>query len=213
MHCCDHVGSLFALAVNEQVVSFFYAVPAVVTVHGVETAYDRCYHAGALGAVLFNLADEPYTAAGVCVATVHKAVQIHFFEAVVLGDVAQGVHVVERRVHTAGRGEAHEVHGLACGGAVFECLFDFRIVVDFARFNGFVDFYEVLIHDAACADVEVAYLGVAHLAVGQTDKFAAGLQFGVGICLDKIVPVRGWCAVDGVGMVVLANAPAVKDDK
>ncbi len=33
-------------------------------------------------------------------------------------------------------------------------------------------FHEVLVDNAACADVEVAYFGVAHLPVGEADVFA-----------------------------------------
>jgi hypothetical protein len=39
-----------------------------------------------------------------------------------------------------------------------------------------VDFHEVLINDTASADVQVAYLRVTHLTVGQTYVFARCLE-------------------------------------
>ena len=41
---------------------------------------------------------------------------------------------------------------------------------------GYVDLHEVLIYYAACAEVHMSHLGIAHLAVGKTYIFAAGLK-------------------------------------
>ena len=116
-------------------------------------------------------------------------------------------------MYTAGRCEAHEVHGLAGAGAVFESALHLGVFEDGAVGDSAVDFHQILVYDAACADIEVTDLGVAHLAVGKADKLAACLEMGVGICFEKIVPVGSGSAVDGVGMIVLAFAPAIENDK
>ncbi len=40
LHGLYHIGSLLAHAVDDQVVAFLHALPALVAVHGVETAHD-----------------------------------------------------------------------------------------------------------------------------------------------------------------------------
>ncbi len=68
-------------------------------------------------------------------------------------------------------------------------------------------------HDAAGADVEVADLAVAHLAFGQADERAAGVDERVGILAQQAVVggLAGEC--DGVGFGFGAVAPAVEDDE
>ena len=56
------------------------------------------------------------------------------------------------------------------------------------------DAHQLLLHHAAGADVHVADLGVAHLAVGQADVAAGGVQEGVRAGLPQLVKVgvRAW---------------------
>ena len=105
------------------------------------------------------------------------------------------------------------MHCLTGAGAIFECALHLGILKNRAVGDGAVDLHEVLIYDTTGTDVEVTDLRVTHLSVGKTDEFAAGLKFGVRICLEKIVPVRCGSAVDGIGMVVLADTPAIENDK
>ena len=51
---------------------------------------------------------------------------------------------------------------------------DFLVLKKLVCSAGAVDLHQILVDDAAAADVEVTYLRVAHLAVGQTHVFAAG---------------------------------------
>ena len=112
LHCCNHVGGLCTLAMHEQVVGNFHALPALVAVHGIVATDDRCYHTCRFAAVLLKLFDKSFAAAGVGVTAVHEAMDIYLFKSVALCDVAQGEEVVERGVHTAVRCQTHEVDRL-----------------------------------------------------------------------------------------------------
>lgn len=213
LHGLNHVSGLLAFALHEEIVGHFHAVPAFVAVHGVVAADNRGYGAGALLAVLRQLLDEAFAGARVGVTAVHEAVQEHFLKTVLLGDIAEGENMVERGVHAAGRGQTHEVDANAVFFGVAESVFDFGVVENRAVGNGFVDFHEVLIYHAPCADVEVAYFRVAHLAVGEAHVFAGGLKFGVGIFFEKLIPVGGMGGVDGVALRAVADSPSVENHK
>ena len=77
--------------------------------------------------------------------------------------------------------------------------------------DGGVDAGHVHADDAAGTEVEVAYLGVAHLTVGETDEVIAGLQECVGVFAEKLV-VDGLAGLGyGVAVGLGAIAPAVQD--
>ena len=78
---------------------------------------------------------------------------------------------------------------------------------------GAIDLYQVLIYDAACTDVEVSYLRVAHLALRETYVLAAGFQKRYGVFGPELVEIGSSLCVNGVGAVMLSLAPAVEDHK
>ncbi len=74
-------------------------------------------------------------------------------------------------VHPAVGKQAHEVERRIVSLDVPDRCQELFVVKKAAVFDRFGDAGEFLVHDAAGADVQVAYFGVAHLAVGQTDIF------------------------------------------
>ena len=76
-----------------------------------------------------------------------------------------------------------------------------------------IDSRDVHVNDAAGTDVEMADFAVAHLAFGQADKRAAGVDQSIRILAQQ--PVVGWLAGerDGVGFGFGAVSPAVEDDE
>ena len=76
-----------------------------------------------------------------------------------------------------------------------------------------VDARHVHVDDAACADVEMADLAVAHLAVGQADGWAGGVNRCVGEIFDEGVVGRFAGESDGVALGFGAVAPAVEDSE
>ena len=77
--------------------------------------------------------------------------------------------------------------------------------------DGGVDAGHVHADDAACAEVEMAHFGVAHLSVGEADVVVAGSEEGVGVVDEELVVcgLTGEC--DGVAVGLGAIAPAVED--
>ena len=116
-------------------------------------------------------------------------------------------------MHSAVGAEAEEVELLAGLLHVVVGGLDFRVGEEFVLAACDVDLDEVLVDNAAGAEVHVTDLGVAHLAVGQADVFAACLEVAEGIFLAQAVDERLALGVDCIAMVVASFAPTIKDHK
>ena len=157
--------------------------------------------------------DETLAAVRVGIAAVHEAVYIGMLDAVGLGDVAEFVEVVDRRVHAAVRHETHEVHVHALRLGVLESRLHLRVLHDRTVLAGAVDLHQILIDHAARTDIEVSHLGVAHLPVGQPHVLAVGMQLRMRILFGHR---RNICGMDGRNDVTLgsvADAPTVQNHK
>ena len=123
-----------------------------------------------------------------------------------------GKDVPDVAVHTAVGQQAEDMQGLAARrivkGSSIDRIFKKRPVLD-----GLCDARQILKHDAAGADVRVADLAVAHLAVRQADIQPGGGQLRVRPALQEAVHDRGLSHVNGVAVVRLADAVAVEDDE
>ena len=85
--------------------------------------------------------------------------------------------------------------------------------IDLAVGDRVVDARQVLHHHAPGADVEMADLGIAHLAIGQSDILAGGVQEAVRAGLPKPVERRRFGLAHGVVGCFLAPAPSVQNDQ
>ena len=103
------------------------------------------------------------------------------------------------------------VHAVFLG--VFERGFHLRVLHDRVVAAGAVDLHEVLINDAAGADIRVSDLGVAHLSLRQADVKAACLKLGIGILAEQLIQIRLFGGGDGVARSCRSDAVAVKDYK
>ena len=83
------------------------------------------------------------------------------------------------RVNPAIRNKADQVEAVAMGG--LDNFLEDRITVESAILNGEIDAGELLIDDAACAEIKMSHLGVSHLALGQADLEPARLESGLGV--------------------------------
>lgn len=68
-------------------------------------------------------------------------------------------------------------------------------------------------HDAACADVCMADLTVAHLSLGQTDVKSGGGQLRICIFGKYAVKIRFFCKAYGVAAALVRYAEAVHDNE
>ncbi len=92
------------------------------------------------------------------------------------GELEARLEVAEVAVHAALGHEAHEVQRAAPPGGLVAGLHEDAVAEEVAVGDRLRDAREVLVHDAAGADVEVADLGVAHLARRQPHGRAGRLQ-------------------------------------
>jgi hypothetical protein len=79
--------------------------------------------------------------------------------------------------------------------------------------DGAADAGQVLHHDPAGANIQVADLGIAHLALGQPDIRAAGAQEGAGAGGPEAVEDGGDRLGHGVVRLVFPPTPAIQDDE
>ena len=121
------------------------------------------------------------------------------------------INVVKGAVNAAVGGKAHEVEFLAGFLHVLVCSLDFLVFQEFVLTACDIDLDEVLIYYAACAQIHVSHLGVAHLAVRQADVFAACLKMAVGILLAEGVNVGCSLCPYSVGIVVASFAPTIQN--
>ena len=71
--------------------------------------------------------------------------------------------------------------------AVLDCLEQLGIFKEIAVLDFLGDTGKILINDAACAHVQVSYLGIAHLSVGKSDKHTRSIASLKGIFLHETV--------------------------
>jgi hypothetical protein len=76
-----------------------------------------------------------------------------------------------------------------------------------------VDLHKVLVDDATAADVDVSYLGVTHLTLGQTHVETIGAELCVGVVSQQRVPIRCGCAADDIRLGVVATSPTIEDEQ
>ena len=202
-----------SLALHEHIVGLLHTVPALVAVHCIEASANRSHLAGSLGHLLFEFLDKTQTAPRIGIATVHKAVHINVLETGILSFGEEFVQMVKGRVDSAVRAETEEVELLpALPDIVISGLY-LLVFHQLMVTAGHIYLYEVLINDAAGAEIHVTYLGIAHLAVRKTYVLATGLKMGERILLAKRVDKRCTLGKDGVGLVLAAFSPAVKNHK
>ena len=125
----------------------------------------------------------------------------------------QSLDVVHVRMNTARAHKAHEVESLAVSLDVVHSLDEDLVLGDGAVLDGVVDARKLLEHDAAGTDVEVAHLGVAHLAIGKTHVLARSAERGVGVLLVQAIKEGRLGSGDGVLAIGRSQAAAVHDDQ
>ena len=117
-------------------------------------------------------------------------------------------------MHAAGRDQADQMAGAAALFQLVDQIGERRRLLDLAVGDGVADARQVLHHHAAGADVEMADLGIAHLARRQADIACPTVRRKrVRAGGPEPVEGRGLGLADGVVGGVLAPAPAVQDDQ
>ena len=213
----QHGGTAFfhgvGLSLHQRVIGLLQALPALIPVHGVEPAADDTHtHLVVVGLSQphFQTADEVGAAFGRSVAAVQKAVDAGL-DLVLFAQVDEGKQVDQVAVNTAVGQQTHQMDGTTGALGVFhrlhQCgIFKKAVVPDIPGDAG-----QLLIDHPACADVGVAHLTVAHLAVRQTHVFTRAVESGVRTGFKQSVQIGGLCRGDSIGGTGRSNAPAVQD--
>ena len=146
------------------------------------------------------------------VTAIHDAVQVDVLRTHVLGHLQHAVPVVGVAVDAAGADQTHQVDSLARVDGSLHVLDQHGVLEHLAVLDGLGDEGQLLVDDTACAHVGVAALRVAHLAVGQADSQAAGLDGGHGVIGKDLVQIRLVRGSHGVAVgLVRRPAEAVHD--
>ncbi len=123
------------------------------------------------------------------------------------GKLDERLQVGKARVHAAVGDQADQMDALGAGQRAHDCV----VLAEHAIDDGVVDACEVLAYDGAGAEVEVADLRVAHLALRQSDRAAAGGQCGVRVGAPERVEDRRVGKADRIARPRLGEPPAVED--
>ena len=211
LHGAQGALGLLALAVDHGGIGLLHTLPAVVPVHGVVAAHDggNLAHADFLQLV-HQFLDVVLAAGGGHVPAVHKAVDEHFLHAHALGHFQQSVQVGVVAVHAAVGQQAHQVERLAVVLGVVHGLQQGLVLIHVAVLGGLGDAGQLLVDNAARADVGVAHFAVAHLAVRQAHVHAGGANLGVGVLGEDFIQVGFVGGGNGVALYG-SNAEAVQD--
>ena len=205
------IGKARRVGVDNGVIRLLDALPALVAVHAVIAA-DHCGDAHRRR----QRGDEPLeiVAGGLWrrIAPVGQSVN-EGWHACVGEDLCQRHRVVLVRMHAAGRHQADEVAGAAARLELADQIDQRRRAGDLARRDGVGDAWQVLHDDAAGADVEMADLGVAHLAVRQADVVARGAQERARPRAPQTVEGRRPRLAHGVVGAILAPTPAIENNQ
>ena len=105
------------------------------------------------------------------------------------------------------------MQALAVLFGIFVSSHHLRILHDGAIGASTVNLHQVLINDASGTDVQVTYLRVTHLSVGQTHVLARSQQFRVRIVGMERIHERSGSFKNYVAVVVLTNAPTIENHK
>ncbi len=109
--------------------------------------------------------------------------------------------------------EAHEVEGRPALAGVGDGSEEGRVLEKAPVLDRLVDPEDVLLDDPARPEIEVSYLGVAHLACAQADRAARGIEGGVRVLVPQLVEDGRPGQRDRVSLPRLAQAPPVEDDQ
>ena len=215
-HGILRVGVSGSLPLDQQIIGFTHALPALVAIHSVIAADKTGHRPGQRTRVhlFFNLAHKAKTALGIRVAAIHESMHITLFHPFALSKRQKRFEMFERRMHAAVGEKPHHVQCAARAFHMIDDCADFRVLsqrmaLRILRTAGTVDLDKALIDHAAGTDVEMPHLGVPHLAFGKAHIFAIGTKSGVRSASSKLLNESGMTSSNGIRLGAVTNSPAV----
>ena len=100
-----------------------------------------------------------------CVTAIEKGMDKYLAQSSARCQFQHGVDMIFMAMHPAGRQQPHDMQRSVMLLDMFNSLHERRIAVKAPVLNGCIYPRELLIHHAACADIEMANFRVTHLAL------------------------------------------------
>ena len=171
--CCR----MHAFAYGHGVIGLHKALPAFVSVHSVvAAAHDTdlpqadFFHVSSQLVHIFLGAPRRHVSA------VQETVHHQFLYAFLLRQIDQGQQMGDVAVHAPVRQQSLQMECRVVFLHMLDRLQESLILKEIPVLNGLGDPCQLLVHDPACADVQMPDLGIAHLAFRQPHIQPAGLQ-------------------------------------
>ena len=208
--CC--IGSFYAFPFCQRFVSQLDTIPAVITVHCIVTAGDHADFADTdLIHFCLQLLYIRFSGCRRSVTAIQEAVYINFLETLTFCQFQKSEYMGDMAVNTAVREKSEQVQcGIICF-CIFNSLYQLFILEEIAVLDCFRDSGQLLIYNAACAHVQMAYLRVTHLSVRKTYSKSAGLSFYVRALAHQLVHNRSFCFADSVMLAFVIQSISVKN--
>ncbi len=201
------------LTADDGVVALLHALPALVSIHTVETSlYGGDFGVAKLSALVLKLFYKARAALGGHIAPVKEAVEIHLLHSPVFGHIQYSEDVAQVAVDTAGGKKPHDVELFAVELCVLHGLDIHGVFEKPAVFYLLAHLGQDLEHHAPRADIGVPHLGIAHLTLRQAHVKPGGRQPCAGVGGKKRVEIGGLCLRNGVAGRGRSKAVAVKND-
>ena len=162
--------------------------------------------------MLLQRARKAHAAFGVRVAAVHDAVHPHG-HARTGGHIADGFQMPDMAVHAAVREQARQMQPAAALFDRFQQPIEHRVGGKGAVLQGHVDTRHVLVDHAPGPDVQVAHLGIAHVAFRQAHGPARGRQLRMRATSVEVVQIGSGREIRRIAGSGRGQAPAVKNQQ
>ena len=202
------------LRFGDRAIGDFDTIPTLIAIHRVITAGyrgDPCVTG--FRTHLRELAQTGLGRAWRRVAAIQERMHGNARHTLALGQLEHRENVLFVAVHAAGRKQSHHMQRAVARRYRVAGFAEFAIFEKRTIRNRRVDAGQILIDDAASADVHVPDFGVAHLSIRQADKLALGVHQRVWAVGEQAPPVRRIRLGDRVVGGLLAMAPAVEDQQ
>ena len=180
---CQRIGSMGACAMYHTIVGYFYTLPALVAVHSVEAAGKGGQFAAGMVQAGLQVRDEFETALRVSITAIGKGMHGKVRHLVFCSKAAEGLQVFDMGMYAAIADEAYEMKCLARRLGGIQGSKENGAAFQLAITNGNVDALQLLVYNAARAQIQVAHLRIAHLPVGQAHGLTAGNQLGMRVLI------------------------------
>ena len=135
----------------------------------------------------------------------------HLLQSVSLGKLQKRIQMGIVAVYAAVREQSHQMKRTAVLLAVLNRLHQSRIFKEGSILNFLGNTGKLLIHDTACAHVEMSYLGISHLTLGKSDCHSAGISPHPRAFLHQLIHHRGLCLRDRISFDLIIQSIAVKN--